>query len=152
MDMNSIHRNLSDLSVNYDMTTHPGSFAWIISINFTWLFYRNVGHLALLWRTYLPIINEKNKDIRRDLYGGKNKRFQEAHSFHCRIRNTSRTLFVKQIQKAVKNNLWSWHKLVGGLKIDTKYFTHIWRFVGRREELWASKQFSVFPFALFVVI
>ena len=105
--------------------------------------------ISLCARAYLPIINEKNKDIRRDLYGGKNKRFQEAHSFHCRIRNTSRTLFVKQIQKAVKNNLWSWHKLVGGLKIDTKYFTHISRYVGRGEELWASRQFSVFPFAFF---
>ena len=87
-------RNLSDLSVNYVMTTHPGSFAWNIPINLTWLFYPNVGHVALLWRTSLctranlPIINEKNNDIRRDL----NESFQKANSFHCRIRNASRTL------------------------------------------------------------
>ena len=27
--------------------------------------------ISLCARAYLPIINEKNKDIRRDLYGGK---------------------------------------------------------------------------------
>ena len=107
--------------------------------------------ISLCARAYLPIINEKNKDIRRDLYGGKKWNLSRGLFIPLSNQKHLSHTFVKQIQKAVKNNLWSWHKLVGGLKIHSKYFTHISRFVGRREELWASEQFSVFPFALFWV-
>ena len=61
--------------------------------------------ISLCARAYLPVINEKNKDMRRDLYGGKKEKLSKGLFITLSNQKHLSHTFVKQMQNAVKNNL-----------------------------------------------